>query len=452
MPPPLLPPGPKYWLYGAAAWAFQRDPLNFLTRNTREFGDVVHFSLGSRRMYFFNRPEYVAEILVTQQDAFMKGQALQRAKRVLGEGLLTSEGATHLRQRRLVQPAFQRQRLPAYAGSMVQCAARAAERWQDGQTLNMHAEMLRLALRIAGETLFGADVEHEAAEIGAALTELMEAFDLVMLPFSQWLEWLPLPRARRFKRAIARLDSTIQRLIDERRRNPRAPRDSGDLLSMLLNARDAEGGGGGMSDRQLRDEALTLFLAGHETTANAMTWTWYLLSQNPAIETQLHAELQRVLPNGRLPEFADLPELRFVENIFAESLRLFPPAWAIGRMALRDVSVGGYTMPKGAIALLSPYVTQRDARYFPDPQRFDPERWTPAAKEARHPFAYFPFGGGARRCIGEGFAWMEGTLLLATLAQRWRFTLDPKQIVATQPVITLRPRHGMNMLARKISD
>ena len=452
MPPPLLPPGPKYWLYGAAAWAFQRDPLDFLTRNTREFGDVVHFSLGSRRMYFFNRPEYVAEILVTQQDAFMKGQALQRAKRVLGEGLLTSEGATHLRQRRLVQPAFQRQRLPAYAGSMVQCAARAAERWQDGQTLNMHAEMLRLALRIAGETLFGADVEHEAAEIGAALTELMEAFDLVMLPFSQWLEWLPLPRARRFKRAIARLDSTIQRLIDERRRNPRATRDSGDLLSMLLNARDAEGGGGGMSDRQLRDEALTLFLAGHETTANAMTWTWYLLSQNPAIETQLHAELQRVLPNGRLPEFADLPELRFVENIFAESLRLFPPAWAIGRMALRDVSVGGYTMPKGAIALLSPYVTQRDARYFPDPQRFDPERWTPAAKEARHPFAYFPFGGGARRCIGEGFAWMEGTLLLATLAQRWRFTLDPKQIVATQPVITLRPRHGMNMLARKISD
>ena len=451
MPSPPLPPGPKYWLYGAAAWAFQRDPLDFLTRNTREFGDVVHFSLGSRRMYFFNRPEYAAEILVTQQDAFMKGQALQRAKRVLGEGLLTSEGATHLRQRRLVQPAFQRQRLPAYAGSMVQCAARAAERWQDGQTLNMHAEMLRLALRIAGETLFGADVEHEAAEIGAALTELMEAFDLVMLPFSQWLEWLPLPRARRFKRAIARLDATI-RLIDERRRNPRTTRDSGDLLSMLLNARDAEGGGGGMSDRQLRDEALTLFLAGHETTANAMTWTWYLLSQNPAIETQLHAELQRVLPNGRLPEFADLPELRFVENIFAESLRLFPPAWAIGRMALRDVSVGGYTMPKGAIALLSPYVTQRDARYFPDPQRFDPERWTPAAKEARHPFAYFPFGGGARRCIGEGFAWMEGTLLLATLAQRWRFTLDPKQIVATQPVITLRPRHGMNMLARKISD
>ena len=452
MPPPPLPPGPKYWLYGAAAWAFQRDPLDFLTRNTREFGDVVHFSLGSRRMYFFNRPEYAAEILVTQQDAFMKGQALQRAKRVLGEGLLTSEGATHLRQRRLVQPAFQRQRLPAYAGSMVQCAARAAERWQDGQTLNMHAEMLRLALRIAGETLFGADVEHEAAEIGAALTELMEAFDLVMLPFSQWLEWLPLPRARRFKRAIARLDATIQRLIDERRRNPRTPRDSGDLLSMLLNARDAEGGGGGMSDRQLRDEALTLFLAGHETTANAMTWTWYLLSQNPTIETQLHTELLRVLPNGRLPEFADLPELRFVENIFAESLRLFPPAWAIGRMALRDVSVGGYTMPKGAIALLSPYVTQRDARYFPDPQRFDPERWTPAAKEARHPFAYFPFGGGARRCIGEGFAWMEGTLLLATLAQRWRFTLDPKQIVATQPVITLRPRHGMNMLARKISD
>jgi cytochrome P450 len=304
--------------------------------------------------------------------------------------------------------------------------------------------MMRLTLAVVGKTLFDADVESDADEVGAALAEVMSLFGYLMLPFSELLEKLPLPPRRRFERARARLDAVIYRIVEERRREGR---DRGDLLSTLLHAVDEEGDRTGMTDEQLRDELMTIFLAGHETTANALAWTWYLLSQNPEVEARLHAELDEVL-NGRLPTAEDFPRLRYAEMVVAESMRLYPPAWAVGRLALEDHEVGGYLIPRGSLVLVSQYVMHRDPRFWPEPERFDPGRWTPEAKAARPQFSYFPFGGGPRRCVGEGFAWMEAVLILATLARRWRLRLAPGAAVRTEPRITLRPgKGGMRMRA-----
>lgn len=445
------PPGPKGKLLGGNFTAFRRDSLAYLQKAASEHGDIVYFRFGPQDVFFLNHPDYIKDVLVTHHQSFMKGRALQRAKRLLGEGLLTSEGDFHRRQRRLAQPAFHRGRIASYGTVMTDYAARTSSRWRDGETLDMSQEMMHLTLAIVGKTLFDTDVEAEADEIGAALTTVMELFDFLLMPFSELLEKLPLPlpHVRRFQKAKERLDETIYRIIEERRRSNE---DRGDLLSMLLSARDEEGDGGQMNDEQVRDEVMTLFLAGHETTANAMTWTWYLLSQHPDVEAKLHEELSEVLGDGRQPTVEDVPRLRYTEMVVAESMRLYPPAWAIGRLALKGHEVGGYTIPAKALVLLSPYVTHRDARYFPDPTRFDPERWTLEAKESRPQFAYFPFGGGTRRCIGEGFAWMEGILLLATLARDWRMRLVPGHRVETLPVITLRPKHGMRMTLKAVTS
>jgi cytochrome P450 len=439
------PPGPKGKLIGGNFTAFRRNSLAYLQQATSEHGDVVYLRFGPQDVFFLNHPDYIKDVLVTHHQSFMKGRALQRAKRLLGEGLLTSEGDFHRRQRRLAQPAFHRGRIASYGTVMTDYAARTASRWRDGETLDISQEMMRLTLAIVGKTLFDTDVEAEADEIGAALTSVMELFDFLLLPFSELLEKFPLPHVRRFQKAKERLDATIYRIIEERRRSRE---DRGDLLSMLLSARDEEGDGGQMTDLQVRDEVMTLFLAGHETTANAMTWTWYLLSQHPEVEAKLHDELDTLLA-GRQPTVEDVARLRYTEMVLAESMRLYPPAWAIGRLALKDHPLGGYTIPAKSLVLLSPYVTHRDERYFPDPARFDPERWTPEARESRPQFAYFPFGGGPRRCIGEGFAWMEGILLIAALARDWRMRLVPNHKVATMPVITLRPKHGMMMTMEK---
>jgi cytochrome P450 len=328
---------------------------------------------------------------------------------------------------------------------MAEYGARRRARWQDGETLDMAQEMMSLTLAIVGKTLFDADVEGEAKTIGGALTDIMHMFDRLTTPFPWLLELLPLPSNRRFARARARLDETIYRIINERRATGE---DRGDLLSMLLLATDTEGDGTGMSDQQLRDEAMTIFLAGHETTANALTWAWYLLAQHPEVEARLHEEIDGVLA-GRLPTADDFPRLRYTEMVLAEAMRLYPPAWAIGRRAISDYQIGDYTVPARAIILMSPYVMHRTPRYYPDPLAFDPERWTPAAREARPKFAYFPFGGGPRVCIGEGFAWMEGVLLIATIAQQWRMRLVPGQTVAPQPMITLRTKNGIRMRLEK---
>ena len=442
---PQYPPGPKGQLIGGNFRPFRRDALSYLQQSTRTHGDIVYFRFGPQHVYFLNHPDHIKDVLVTHHQSFMKGRALQRSKRLLGEGLLTSEGDFHRRQRRLAQPAFHRGRIASYASVMTELTARTASRWQDGETLDISQEMMRLTLAIVGKTLFDADVEAEADEIGAALTAVMELFDMLLMPFSELLEKLPLPHVRRFRRAKERLDTTIYRIIEERRQSEE---DRGDLLSMLLSARDEEGDGAGMSNLQVRDEVMTIFLAGHETTANALTWTWYLLSEHAEVEAKLHAELNRVL-EGRAPTLDDVPRLRYTEMVLAEAMRLYPPAWAIGRLALKDYEVGGYTVPAKSLVLLSQYVMHRDARFFPEPERFDPERWTLEAKEARPQFSYFPFGGGPRRCIGEGFAWMEGILLIATLAQRWRMRLVPNHRVETNAVITLRPKYGMRMTVEK---
>jgi len=409
----------------------------------REYGDVVYIPLGRQHIYCISHPDAIRDVLVTQQNKFKKSRMLERARVLLGDGLLTSEGEHHRRQRRLVQPAFHRDRLAGYGAVMVERSAIARDRWQPGQPFDVLQEMMRLTLAIVAKTLFSTQVDSEADEIGTALTEVFSLFEIILMPFSELLEKLPLPAVRRFKRARKRLDETIYRLIAERRASGI---DAGDLLSMLLLASDDEGTGG-MSDEQVRDEALTLFLAGHETTADALTWAWYLLSQNPEAEAAFHAELDRVLA-GRLPSFDDLPQLRYTENVFAEALRLYPPAWGIGRRALEDFPVGDFVIPARSVVLMSPYVVHRDPRWFPDPLAFRPERWL-AEDSSRPKFAYFPFGGGARVCIGERFAWMEGTLLLAAIGQRWRLRLEPGHRVETHARITLRPKHGMRMIAER---
>ena len=435
--PPTLKGG---WL-GGHVGSFRKDPLGLFQALQRECGDVARFRLGPMKGYLLSHPDAVQNVLVTHHRQFQKGYALQRAKRLLGEGLLTSEGAFHTRQRRLAQPAFHRQRIAQYADVMVSDALRIGARWSDGEVLDIHQEMSRLTLSIVGRTLFNSDVEGEADAIGSALTDAMAMFERLSVPFSELIEKLPLPSNRRFDQARARLDETIFRMIRERRE---AGDDQGDLLSMLLRATDDEGDGTGMSDAQLRDELLTIFLAGHETTANAMAWTWYLLGQHPEVRAKVEAEIELVL-EGRLPTVADLAGLKYLEMVLAESMRLYPPAWTIGRRALTDYPIGDYVLPKGSIIVCSQFIVHRDARWFPEPERFDPLRFLPEARTQRPKFAYFPFGGGPRVCLGEPFAWMEGVLILATIAQRWRLHVVPEHPVEMQPLITLRPRYGIQV-------
>ncbi len=441
------PPGPKGRLLVGVLPEFRKDPAGFLEKLARQYGDVVYLPLGRQHIYYVGHPDAIRDVLVTHQNKFKKSRMLERARVLLGDGLLTSEGQHHRRQRRLVQPAFHRDRLAGYGAVMVERSGVVRDQWQSGRLFDVLQEMMRLTLAIVARTLFSADVESEAGDIGSALTQVFDLFEVILMPFSELLEKLPLPAVRRFKRARKRLDETIYRLIAERRASGR---DTGDLLSMLLLARSDEGdedGSGGMTDEQVRDEALTLFLAGHETTADALTWAWYLLSQNPEAEAAFHAEIDRVL-TGRLPSFEDLPQLRYTESVFAEALRLYPPAWGIGRRVLEDYPVGGFVVPARSVVLMSPYATHRDPRWFPDPHAFRPERWL-EDDPARPKFAYFPFGGGARVCIGERFAWMEGTLILAALGQRWRLRLEPGHRVETQARITLRPKHGMRMIPER---
>jgi cytochrome P450 len=440
------PPGPIGLPGLGVLLPFRARPAEFLLETWRQYGDISYFRVGFHRMYLLNRPDYAQEILVTYSRNFVKSRVLQRAKILLGDGLLTSEGEFHLRQRRLVQPAFYKERLENYAGVMVECAGRAQSRWQDGEVRDIADEMMRLTLAIVGRTLFSKDVESEATAVGQALTDILSTYEILLLPASGLVRRLPLRGNRKAQKARWYLDRTIFELIRERRSSGK---DHGDLLSMLMLAQDEHGDQEGMSDKQVRDEALTLFLAGHETTATALTWTWYLLSQHPEVEQRLQEELQRVL-NGRAATFADLPALQYTEMVLAEAIRLYPPAWAIGRMALRPFRIHNYVVPAKSICLLSPYVMHRHPQFYPDPERFDPERFTPEAKQSRPRFAYFPFGAGPRVCIGERFAWMEGVLVLAAIAQKWRMRLVPGHIVEPRPQITLRTRYGLKMSVHRI--
>jgi cytochrome P450 len=441
--PRPTPPGPRRPILGTLI-APRRDPLALFTSYARTYGDVVYFKLSGEPAYLVNHPNFIRDVLVTHQRNFKKSRGLERAKKLLGEGLLTSEGTSHLRSRRLLQPMFHRERIAGYAKVMVQRADQLRARWIDRQTFDAAKEMMRVTLAIVGETLFSTDVESKADEVGVALTQVMSTFFLNLLPGADFIEKLPIPALRRARASRERLDALIYQMIAARRRDGV---DHGDLLSTLLETRDEEGAGG-LSDQQIRDESMTLLLAGHETTANALTWSWYLLSTHPDAEAKLHDELDRVLQQ-RLPTMSDLSRLPYLERVVTEALRLYPPAWVIGRRAIGEHVVGEYVVPPRGLVFMSPYIMHRDPRFYDQPDRFNPNRWTPEFKAALPPFAYFPFGGGARKCIGDQFALMETALVLATVAQQWRLRLVAGHPVAPQPLITLRARHGMRMTATR---
>ena len=422
--------------------AFQRDRLGFLSRAAKKYGDVVHFRIGRTRFYLLSHPEHVRDLLVTFDSSFTKGPALRAAKVTLGEGLLTSEGDFHRRQRRLSQPAFHPNRVGGYAGIMSLYAREQTGTWHDGQTVDVHEEMMQITLRVVAKTLFDADVRAEVDEIGRAMDVSVRMFTRTLSPLAPLLNRLPLPSNYRFYRAYDRLLKTIDRFIAERRSSGE---DRGDLLSMLIKARDTSddyvpGDDLSMSDKQLRDECMTLFTAGHETTANALTFAFHLLAHHPDAQQRLCREIDAVL-GDRLPTREDVDRLPYTRQVVAEAMRLYPPAWVIGRQAKDAVDIAGVTLPQGAVVLACQWVIHRDARWWPNPEQFDPDRWADGAEVPERPrWSYFPFGGGSRSCIGEAFAWMEAVLVLATIARHWRIEpLGPRH-PPLRPTITLRPK------------
>lgn len=440
-----LPPGLKLNLpfYITRKFFNPSDPIKLFEYLQLRFGSMAHYRIATSDVFVVQEPEFVREILITQADKFIKERTQQRMKILLGNGLITSDGEFHRRQRRIVAPAFHRQRIQAYGAVMVERALAMREEWQSGKEIGALAEMMRVALQIVARTLLNTDVTADVRQINDEVNAIMGLYHfLVALPRAEaYLHW-PIPGLMRFRRARKRLDAVVNRIIAEHRADGV---DRGDLLSMLLRSRDDEDDRSGMTDEQVRDEVLTIFLAGYETVATALTWTWYLLAQNPEAEARMHEELDRVLA-GRAPTIEDLPQLRYTEMVLAESMRLYPPAWAMGRQATEDIELGPYLLPAGSYVFFSQYMIQRNAEFWPEPLKFRPERFTPEAKAGRSKFVYFPFGAGGRQCIGEGFAWMEGVLVLATLAQKWRLRLVPGQTIGLQPKITLRPKPEIRMI------
>lgn len=475
-----LPPRPPGWPILGNIPLPGADWLAGFERATRTFGDVVYFQFLHVPMILLVHPEAIESVLLTNPANFMKSRDYRALAKVLGNGLLTSEGDTWRAQRKMLQPAFRRENILSYAPVMTDCAAQLMGRWSDGETRDLHQEMMALTLDIVGKALFGTDVLRSASRVGSALETAMKQFTHIagwafLLP-----ESFPVPGTFRMRRATRQLDEVIYGIIHQRRDVQQSAQRRldgsapADLLGSLLEIRDDAGQP--LSDIELRDQLMTLFLAGHETTAIALSWTWYLLAQNPEVERKLHAELGEILA-GRAPSAADLPRLPYTEMVIKESMRLYPPAWGIGRQSRTEFEAGGYQLPARTNIFMLQWVTQRDARWFPEPERFIPERWRDevlrgsessanggdagpsearnggapnlfaqnhAAKNQKRPrFSYFPFGGGPRVCIGAGLAMMETTLLLATIAQRYRFTLVPEHPVTIWPSVTLRPKHGI---------
>jgi len=456
-----LPPGLKYPLYFYAnkPWVKLGHPIQLFEHLHRAYGNIAHYRFMGTPIIFVNNPDYIQEILINQASSFVKERTVRRMKVLLGEGLITSDDPIHKRQRKIAAPAFHRQRIAAYAGKIVAIAAHARDQWQPGETVDIAAATMRLSLEIVARTLFDTEVTPDIRSINDEVNTIMGLYNFIvgMPALERYLHW-PIPKLVNFRRSRDRLNTIVDRIIRQRRDEMAADptrADRGDLLSMLIASRyeteDPRPSNlvprclpEGMSDEQIRDEVLTIFLAGYETVANALAWTWYCLSQNPDAETRLHAELDAVLER-RLPTLADYPALTYTEQVFAESMRLYPPAWAMGRRSTKPITLGPYRIPAGAHFFFSQYIIQRSEEYFPDPLRFDPTRHTPEAKAARPRFAYFPFGGGGRQCIGESFAWMEGVLTLATIASRWRLTYLGDAPPVPQARITLRPRDPLLM-------
>lgn len=424
------------------------DPANpiLLFQYLQRYGRAAHYRILLHDVVLLNDPADIAEVLIDKAAFFGKDRTQKRMKILLGEGMITADGETHNRGRRIAAPAFHRRRIERYAAQIVDIADALRKQWQPGAELNIASEMMRLALQITARTLFDTEVTPEIHEINDQVNVVMDLYNfLVGMPRAELFLNSPLPQMRRFRAAKKRLDEVVDGMIRARQAEANLDRH-GDLLSMLVAARDDQAGGDGLKldAQQIRDQVLTLFLAGFETVANALAWTWMLLGQNPEAEARLHAELDAVL-GGRLPTLEDIPRLEYLGMVLSESMRLYPPAWAMGREVLEDVSIGPYRMRKGTMVFFSQYIVHRDSRWFPDSEQFRPERFAAAAKSGRPRFAYFPFGGGGRQCIGESFAWMEAVLALATIAQHWRVELVPGQNIELQPKITLRPKNGIRV-------
>lgn len=443
---PAEPPGPRGEFFLGSLRPFAADILGFVTGVVREYGDLVQIRLPGRRVFILNRPADIEQVLLVQRANFIKHRFFWRhVTAIFGNGLLTSEGDFWLRQRRLAAPAFHPDRIASYGTVMAERTRVLAESWKEGEVRDVHRDMMAVTMEIVSKTLFDADVAED-------LDEISRSFDLVIREIAKRFrrpvkiaDWIPTPGNLRYTRGVRMLDGLVARVLAERRANPG---DRGDLLSMLLAARDDDGKP--MSDRQLRDETITLFLAGHETTAIALSWTLFLLARHPEAEARLRAELATL--GGRLPGAADLPRLPFTEAVVKEGLRLYPPAYVIGREAVGDCELGGFRCPAGTTIYFAPWVLHRDARHFPEPERFRPERWLASdGSAARLPkYAYIPFGGGPRICIGERFAMMEGVLVLATLLSRVRLEMagpDPTPF----PSITLRPEGGPLMRVTRVA-
>jgi cytochrome P450 len=502
-------------------WVKLGSPIRLFEHLLTTYGNIAQYRFMGTSIVFINDPRYIQNVLVHDAAHFVKERTVRRMKILIGEGLITSDDPIHIRQRRIAAPAFHRQRIAAYGDQIVSIAQSHRDQWQPGQTIDIAAASMALSLEIVARTLFDTDVTPDIRAINDEVNTIMHLYNfIVAFPRIESFLHLPIPGIIKFRKSKARLDAVVNRLIREHRKSGV---DKGDLLSMLLaskyepdegaapkgavfsgSSKDAVFGGStglqpgektsevqgasapglsstqplkpeGMSDDQIRDEVLTIFLAGYETVANALTWTWYLLSQNPEAEARLHAELDTVLgtpqelssrPEAahyaagvegpasppdrqrithRLPTLADYPQLRYTEQVFAEAMRLYPPAWAMGRMSTREVHLGPYNIPAGGHVFFSQYIMSRTAEYFPDPLRFDPDRFTPEAKAVRPKFTYFPFGGGGRQCIGESFAWMEGVFSIATIAQRWSMSYLGATPPVPQAKITLRPRDPLLM-------
>jgi cytochrome P450 len=442
----MFPPGPRGLAPITLPLAANRDLPGTLRSISRRYGDVAGFRVGPLRAALFTHPDAVRDVLVGRHREAVRGDAMRYMRTVVGNGLLTSAGPTHLKRRRLLQPVFHNQRIPLYGELAVETADRVTATWRDGAVVDVAEEMNRLSLLVSGRAMLNVDLEGEAHRIGAALPPVLAIAARAFNPVGPLLDRLPVAGTRRFRAARAELDRLLLGIIDRRIADGG---DHGDLLSLVLAARDAEDGSG-LTAREAHEEILTLLLAGHETVASALAWTAHLVATNPDAEARLHEEVDAVL-SGRLPERADLPKLAYTEAVVRESMRLMPPVPALTRQTLADYRIGEYTLPKDTTIVLSPAVTHYDPRFFPEPERFAPERWTPEFRSALPRHAYFPFAAGPHQCIGESMAWTECVLAVATIATRWRLRPQPGRTVAATAKITLQPRDGLWMrLERRV--
>jgi cytochrome P450 len=444
------PPGPGYWSRLRNPGLLRLSTHQFLERNARVHGDLVHYKAFGRHVFQFNHPDMVPEVLIRDAAHQQRGIVMQRAKFALGEGLLTSEEPLHMRQRRLVQPAFHRQRVAAYGTTMIQFAREMTAQWHSGSAFDIHPSLLQLTLRIAGKCFFDSNVEADVQTISEAVTAFMGFLPLAFLPFPELILKTPVPFIRRIRASQKKLDRLIDGMIAERRRSGE---DRGDLLSMLLASLDSEGQTGGMTDRQVRDECLTLLLAGHETTANGLGFCFFLMAQHPEIQQRVFREAAEVLDSSdstdEMAVLAQYERLTYTRLVVSEALRLYPPVWVTARAASEQYIFRGMKIPEGSLLLVPQIVIHRDARFYPEPMRFDPDRFLPGAAAARPRYSYFPFGAGSRMCIGENFAWMEMVLVVATVLRNWKLGFDgatPTELPLNAQ-ISLRPRDGVILTA-----